>query len=52
MQLIDLVETNKFGTNEGIIHRKEETKWNNIIKEYEKWLTTMMLEKKPQTNII
>ena len=52
IQLIDLVETNKFGTNEGIIHRKEEIKWNNIIKEYEKRLTTMMLEKKPQTNII
>ena len=39
IQLIDLVETNEFGTNEGIIHRKEEIKCNNIIKEYDKHIT-------------
>ena len=43
MQSIDLVETNAYGTTKDLISEKEESKCNNIVKRYKKWLTLMML---------
>ena len=34
IQSIDSIETNGYGTNEDIIHKKEEYKSTNIIKQY------------------
>ena len=46
IQLIDSIETYVYGTNEEIIHRKEEIKCTNAIKQYEEWLTITKLQKK------
>ena len=46
IESVDLVETYAIGTQKDWIGKKEETKWNNIIKQSEKWLTLMMLQKK------
>ena len=43
MQSIDLVEANAYGTTKDLISEKEESKCNNIVKRYKKWLTLMML---------
>ena len=43
MQSIDLVETNAYGATKDLISEKEESKCNNIVKRYKKWLTLMML---------
>ena len=46
IQSIDWVETYAFGTSKDIVCQKEEIKCNNIIKQYRKWLTMMILQKK------
>ena len=46
IESVDLVETYAIGTQKDWIGKKEETKWNNIIKQSEKWFTLMMLQKK------
>ena len=46
IQSIDSVETYAFGTSKDIVCQKEEIKCNNIIKQYRKWLTMMILQKK------
>ena len=43
MQSIDLIETYAYGTVKDLISDKEDIKCNNIIKQYKKWLTLMML---------
>ena len=44
MQSIDCKETYACGASENIIHKNEKTKYRNIIKQYKKWLTLMMLQ--------
>ena len=46
IQSIDSVEKYAFGTSKDIVCQKEEIKCNNIIKQYRKWLTMMILQKK------
>ena len=46
MQLIDLIETNAYGTKKDLVREKEEIRCNNVIKQCKKWLTSMMLQKK------
>ena len=41
-----LVETYAYGSSKDWVSKKENTKCNNIIKQYNKWLTLMMLQKK------
>ena len=52
MQSIDSKETYAYRTSQGLVSRKEEIKYNNIIKRHKKWLTLMMLQKKTRKNII
>ena len=46
MQSIDLIETYAYGTRKDLVGEKEEIKRNNLIKQYKKSLTLMMLQKK------
>ena len=46
MQQIDSIETYAWGTTNDLVCKKEETKCKNVIKQYKKWLTLMMLQKK------
>ena len=46
MQSIDSMETYPYGTSKDLVSEKEESKCNDIIKRYKKWLTLMMLQKK------
>ena len=46
MESIDLIETYAYGTSKDLISEKEEILCNNIIKEFKKWLTLVMLQKK------
>ena len=46
MQLIDSIETYAYGTNKNLMRKKEETKFNNLIKQYKTLLTLMVLQKK------
>ena len=46
MQSIDSIETNSYGTSKDLVSVKEEIKCSNIIKQYKKWLTLMVLQKK------
>ena len=46
MQSFDSIETYAYGTIKDLVSEKEEIKCNNIIKQYKKWLTLMMLQKK------
>ena len=39
-------KTHAHATGEEVIHKKEEIKCINIIKQYQKWLTMVMLWKK------
>ena len=48
MQSIDSIETYAYGISKVLVSEKEEIKCNNIIKQYKKWLTLMMLQKKKQ----
>ena len=46
MQSINSTETNAHGASKCLVCKKEESKCNNIIKHYKKWLTLTMLWKK------
>ena len=46
MQSIDSIETNVYGTSKDLSDEKDEIKCNNIIKQYKKSLTSMMLQNK------
>ena len=46
MQQIDSIETYAWGTTNDLVCKKEETKCKNVIKQYKKLLTLMMLQKK------
>ena len=47
MRSIDSIKTcNEKGTSKDLVCKKEEIKYNNIIKQYKKWSTLMMLHKK------
>ena len=52
MQTFDLIETYAYGTSKDLVSEKEEIQCNNIIKQFSKWLTLMMLQKKTSNNII
>ena len=43
---MDSVETQAYGTSKGLVCKREEIKRNNIIKQYKKWLTLLMVQKK------
>ena len=43
MQSFDSIETCAYETSKNLVIGKEEIKCNNIIKQYKKWLTLMML---------
>ena len=43
MWSIDFKETYVYGTNKVLVSEKEEIICKNIIKQYKKWLTFMML---------
>ena len=43
MPSIDSIETHAYGTSKVLVSEKEEIKCSNIIKQYKKWLTLMML---------
>ena len=49
---INSIEIDSYETNKEITHRKEEIKSNNIIKQYEKWLTMGMKQNKTSANMI
>ena len=46
MQSIDLIETYAYGASKDLASEKKEIKCNNVIKQYKKLLTLMMLLKK------
>ena len=46
MQSIDSTETYRYGTCKDWLCKEEETKCINIRKQYKKWLTLMMLQRK------
>ena len=46
MQSIGLIETYVYGTSKVLVSEKEEINCINIIKQYKKRLTLMMLQKK------
>ena len=46
MKSIYLVETYAYGSSKDWKSKEENIKRNNIIKQYNKWLTLMMLQKK------
>ena len=46
IQPIDLIDTYAYGTRKDLECKKQEIKCNNIIKQYKKWLTLMILQKK------
>ena len=46
MQSIDSIETYACGTRKNLMRKKEETKFNNLIKQYKSLLTLMVLQKK------
>ena len=43
MQSIGSIEIYAYGTRKDLVTEKEKIKCNNIIKQYKKWLTLMML---------
>ena len=46
MQSFDSIKTYAYGTSKDLVTEKEEVKCNNIVKQYKKSLTLMMLQKK------
>ena len=42
MQVIDLIETYVYETSKDLVSDKEEIKYNNIIKQYKKWLVLIL----------
>ena len=49
IQSIDSIKRYVYGTNKELIHKREEIKCINIIKQYKKWSTMTMLQKKTHT---
>ena len=45
MESIDLIETYAYGMSKDLASEKEETKRDDIIKQYKKWLTLIILQK-------
>ena len=43
MQSIDSIEIYAYGTSKVLVSEKEEIKSSNIIKQYKKWLTLIIL---------
>ena len=41
-----MIETYAYGMSKNQVSKKEEIKYINIIKQYKKWLTLMILQKK------
>ena len=52
MQSIDSIETYAYQARKDLVCDKGEIKCDNIIKQYKKWLTLMILQKRKQKNII
>ena len=52
MHLFDSKEIYAYGMSTDLVSEKEEIKCNNIIKQYKKWLTLVMLQKETWNNII
>ena len=46
MQSIDSIETYAYGISKDLVSKKAEIKCSNITKQYKKWLTLMILQKK------
>ena len=46
MQSIDSIETYAYGISKDLVSKKEEIKCSNITKQYKKWLTLIILQKK------
>ena len=46
MQSFDSIETYPYRTSKDLVSEKEKIQCNNIIKQYKKGLTMMMLQKK------
>ena len=46
IQSIDSIETYAYGISKDPVCKEEEIKCNNVIKQYKKWLTLIMLQKK------
>ena len=46
IKLFDSIETYAYWMSKNQVSKKEEIKYNNIIKQYKKWLTLMILQKK------
>ena len=44
MQSINLIETYAYGISKDLVSEKEKINWNNIIKQYKKWLTLMKIK--------
>ena len=42
-KIIDSIETHVYGTSEELTYKKWKNKFNNIIKQYKKWFTLMIL---------
>ena len=46
MQSVDSIETYVYGRNKDLVCKREEIQCNNIIKQYKKYLTLIILQKK------
>ena len=46
MQSINLIETYEDGTSKDLVSKKGQIKCNSMKKQYKKWLTLVMLQKK------
>ena len=42
-KIIDSIETHVYGTSKELTYKKWKNKFNNIIKQYKKWFTLMIL---------
>ena len=42
-KIIDSIETHAYGTSKELTYKKWKNKFNNIIKQYKKWFTLMIL---------
>ena len=52
MQSTDSIETNGYWKSKDLLSEKEEIKCNNIIKQYKRCLTLMMLQKKTKEHYL
>ena len=46
MQSVDSIKTYVIGMNKDLVCKREDIKCNNIIKQYKKYLTLIILQKK------